>query len=843
MEATMQQTKRATVTLDVHPMLRGSEKAVVEAVLGRRPGVEWVEANPVAQTATVTYDPAQTSLAELRRWVQECGLHCAGQSVPTHICDPLLEPDPPNGHGHHAATADTKAPPAQPEQHHRDTAAAPAGGHVGHAPPAGEHAGYAAPAEEAMRSPHEAMGHGGHGAMSMAAMVADMRNRFLVAALFSIPITLWSPIGREVVGFQAPAPLGLRDDVWSLLLSLPVIFYSCWIFFDGALRARRARTLDMMVLVAVAVGAGWLYSLVVTLTGGGEVFYEAASVLAAFVLLGHWFEMRARGGANDAIRTLLDLAPPKALVVRDGEPVEVPTAEVGVGDLLLVRPGAKIATDGVVEDGDSEVDESVVTGESLPVHKQPGDQIIGATINRNGTLRVRATKVGADTALAQIVKLVQEAQNSKAPGQRLADRAAFWLVLVALVGGGLTLVAWLLAGRPFSTAILFAITVVVITCPDALGLATPTAIMIGTGLGAQRGILFKHAIALETAARIDTVVLDKTGTLTKGEPEVTEVVVADGVTEAELLRLVAAVERESEHPLAEAIVRRAEQAGADSVAADRFENVPGHGALASVGGRRVAVGNRRLMEREEVDLGSLADRRERLASRGRTVVMAAADQRPLGLFAVADAPRETSVAAIGALHDAKVQVVMLTGDNRATAERIAGELGIDQVIAEVLPGDKAAKVAQLQQAGRKVAMVGDGVNDAPALAQADLGIAIGAGTDVAIETADVVLVRSDPVDVPTALGIGRGTLRKERQNLGWAVGYNAVALPIAAGIFEPAFGLVLRPEIAALSMSGSSLIVAVNALTLKRLRLPDAASPQGPAPPQAAPPRQAAAET
>jgi P-type Cu2+ transporter len=703
------------------------------------------------------------------------------------------------------------------------------------------HAGHGAATHEELRSPHEMMGHGGHGAMSMEAMVADMRNRFVVAAIFSVPILLWSPIGREVLGFTAAAPFGLRDDVWSLLLSLPVIFYSCWIFFDGAVRALRARTLDMMVLVAVAVGAGWLYSLVITLTGGGEVFYEAASVLAAFVLLGHWFEMRARGGANDAIRTLLDLAPPKALVIRDGQPVEIPTAEVQVGDLLLVRPGAKIATDGTVEDGDSEVDESVVTGESLPVHKQPGDEVIGATINRNGTLRVRATRVGADTALAQIVKLVQEAQNSKAPGQRLADRAAFWLVLVALVGGGLTLVAWLLAGRPFSDAILFAITVVVITCPDALGLATPTAIMIGTGLGAQRGILFKNAIALETAARIDTVVMDKTGTLTKGEPEVTEIVPADGVAEGELLRLVAAVERASEHPLAEAIVRRATQAGADPVAVGGFENVPGHGAIGTVQGRRLAVGNRRLMEREQVDLGPLATRRERLASGGRTVVMAAADGRPLGLFAIADAPRETSVAAVQALHDAGVQVVMLTGDNRATAERIAGELGIDQVIAEVLPGDKAAKVAELQQQGRKVAMVGDGVNDAPALAQADLGIAIGAGTDVAIETADVVLMRSDPLDVPTALQIGRGTLRKMRQNLGWAIGYNAIALPIAAGIFEPAFGLVLRPEIAALSMSGSSLIVAVNALTLKRLPLPRAQEQERPSGPASSRPRQAAA--
>jgi len=654
--------------------------------------------------------------------------------------------------------------------------------------------------------------------MSMDAMVADMRRRFLVAAIFSIPVLLWSPIGRDVFGFTASAPFGLRDDVWSLLLSLPVIFYADSIFFDGAYRALRARTLDMMVLVAVAVGAGWLYSVVVTLSGGGDVFYEAATVLSAFVLLGHWFEMRARGGANDAIRTLLDLAPPKAVVIRGGETVEVPTAEVVVGDLLLIRPGAKIPVDGTVAEGDSEVDESTVTGESLPVHKEPGSEVVGATINTNGTLRVRATKVGSDTALAQIVKLVQEAQSSKAPGQRLADRAAFWLVLVALIGGSATLAAWLLAGAG-ADAVLFAITVVVITCPDALGLATPTAIMVGTGLGAKRGVLFKNATAVETSARIEVVVMDKTGTLTKGEPEVTDVVV-DGMDERELLGLVAAVERESEHPLAEAVVRYADTSGTPTLTVEGFENVPGHGALANVDGRRIAVGNARLMERESIDLGSLAERRRELAEGGRTAVIAAVDGRAAAVLGIADAARPSSAATVQALHDLGVEVVMLTGDNEATARRIASQLGIDTVIAEVLPGDKSAKVAELQRDGRQVAMVGDGVNDAPALAQADLGIAIGAGTDVAIETADVVLMRSDPMDVAIALRIGRGTLRKMRQNLGWAIGYNAIALPIAAGVFEPNFGLVLRPEIAALSMSGSSFIVAVNAVMLKRLRLP-----------------------
>jgi len=812
----------ATAVVEVGGLHWGSEKNVIESVLGRRPGVLAVEANPVAQTATVTYDPARTGVVELRNWVRDCGYHCRGQSVPSHICDPLMESTP--------------AAPAVPVEHdgHSPAALGPSDG----ASPGRE--AHGSHDEAAEQSPHEAMGHGGsHAGMSMATMVTAMRRRFVLAAAFSVPILLWSRIGRDVLGFSVAAPFGLRDDVFQLLLSLPVVGWSAWIFFDGAFRALRARTLDMMVLVAVAVGSGWLYSVAVTLAGGGDVFYEAVAVLTAFVLLGHWFEMRARGGATDAIRKLLDLAPPTALVLRDDEPIEVPTSEVVVGDLVLVRPGAKVPVDAVVEDGESDVDESMVTGESLPVHKSPGQAVIGATINANGTLRARATKVGSDSALAQIVKLVQGAQNSKAPGQRLADRAAFWLVLVALVGGSLTFLVWsVVGGRSVSVSMLFAITVVVVTCPDALGLATPTAIMVGTGLGAERGVLFKHATGIETAARIDTVVMDKTGTLTRGEPEVTDVFV-EGLDELEVLGLVAAVERESEHPLAAAVVRYAKDRGAKAAAATGFENVAGHGAVATVDGHRVAVGNRRLMERDGVDLLSLAARRDELANGGRTAVVVAVDGRAAAIIGIADAARPTASAAVSDLHDLGVQVVMLTGDNEATARRIGAQLGIDTVIAEVLPGDKAAKISELQAGGAKVAMVGDGVNDAPALAQADLGIAIGAGTDVAIETADVVLMRSDPLDVAIALRIGRGTLRKMRQNLGWAIGYNLIALPIAAGVFEPAFGLVLRPEIAALSMSGSSFLVAVNALLLKRLRLPgpDSIPSAGPAPTAATEPR------
>lgn len=670
------------------------------------------------------------------------------------------------------------------------------------------------------KSASDAMGHGGdHSGMSMHSMVRDMRNRLIVAAILSVVIVFWSPIGRDVLGFKVPAPFGLRDDIFTLILSLPVIFYSAWIFFDGAFRALKARTLDMMVLVAVGVGAGWIYSLLVTLTGGGEVFYEAATVLTSFVLLGHWLEMRARGGANDAVRTLLELAPPKAFVIRKGEELEILTSEVMTGDLLMIRPGSKIPTDGIVEEGDSDIDESMVTGESLPVSKTVGSSVIGATLNTTGTLRVRATKVGADTALAQIVALVQEAQSSKAPGQHLADRAAFWLVLVALIGGVLTLASWLLFGATFQVAILFAITVVVITCPDALGLATPTAIMVGTGLGAKRGILFKNASALETSARINTVVMDKTGTLTKGEPEVTNFITLS-YDEKELLGLVAAVERESEHPLAGAVVKYAISKKAVQLKATAFRNVPGHGAGATVDGHKVFVGNRRLMIAEGIDIAPITNQREQLASTGRTAVLVAVDGKAVGIIALADAVRDTAAAAVRALHESGIEVVMLTGDNKATAERIASQLNIDIVIAEVLPGDKSAKITELQKQGKRVAMVGDGVNDAPALAQSDLGIAIGAGTDVAIETADIVLMRSDPLDVPTALRIGKGTLRKMHQNLSWAIGYNAIALPIAAGVFYSSLGLKLSPEIAALSMSGSSVIVAVNALLLKRLKLP-----------------------
>jgi Cu2+-exporting ATPase len=766
----------STVVLHVGCQYRASEKLVVEGALRSRSGVIEVDANPAAQTATVTYDSQLTSVKELRSIVAGCGFECAGCNVPGCSCDPLQEPMIPQPALDEAAVA---------------RADDPAG--------------------------HEEGGHSGH---SMAHMATQMRNRFFFSALFTLAILAWSDAGKSVFGTPLATPLGLDRDVWLLLLSLPVL-WAARMFFTGAVSALRQPTLDMNVLVALAVGISWLYSVAVTVGLKGEVFYDAGAMLATFVLLGHWFEMRARGGASDSIRALLDLSPPKALVLRDGEPVEVPTAVVNVGDLLLLRPGAKIPVDAEVLEGESEVDESTVTGESLPVHKAPRDKLVGATINRNGTLRARATAVGSDTALAQIVKLVQEAQNSKAPAQRLADRAAFWLVLVAIGAGTVTFLIWALAvGRDVKDSLLFAISVIVITCPDALGLATPTAIMVGTGLGAKRGILFKSASALEQAAALETVVFDKTGTLTRGEPEVVEIATADGVSEQELLRLVAAAEGDSEHPLAQAIVHAAHERGLQPPSVADFQAVPGYGAIATVEGHRLAVGNAGLLEREHVSLNGLAERAAELAQQGRTTVEVALDGKAAGVIAIADSPRDTAKEAVAALRELGVGAVMLTGDSKATAQRVAAEVGIDEVIAEVLPQDKAARVKELQEQGRTVAMVGDGVNDAPALAQADVGIAIGAGTDVAIETADVVLMRSDPLDVATAIQISRGTVRKMHQNLTWAVGYNSAAIPIAAGVLEPQ-GFTISPPVAALSMSGSSILVAVNAVALKLLRLPD----------------------
>ena len=779
----------STVTLEVGGLFEELDHLGLEKQLSAEKGVRRASANPASGSVTVDYDETITSVERLRRKVNSCGFRCRGSVTPRHVCEP-------------AAPAEVRPAPTS---------------HRGH--------GGGTPAQDEMA--HE-LGHGS--GMDMAAMVRDMRNRFWIALVFTIPIFIYSPMGGI---FTPPAPpFGLDLDLWLFFLGSIAIVYPSWPFFTAAWRALRNGVLNMAVLVVLSVGTGYVFSVGSTFFFPGVQFYEAVAVLLVFILLGHWLEMRARAGASAAIRALLDLAPPMATVVRDGREVEVPTSEVQAGETVIIRPGNKIPVDGEVVEGESLVDESMLTGESMPVNKGPGDQVIGATINKSGSFKYRATKVGADTALAQIVKLVQEAQNSKAPAQLLADRASQWLVLIAILIGLATFATWFWwIGSPLLFALTLTITVFVIACPDALGLATPMAVMVGTGLGATHGILFKNAGALEDATKLDVIVFDKTGTLTMGQPRVVEVVAAAGRTEDEVLWTAAAVERGSDHPLALAIVERAE--GFDVPETRAFLNLEGKGARAEIEGETVFLGNRRLMDEEKIELGALAEEAERLKGAGRTVVHVARGGRILGLVAIADAPRPSAKAAVTKLRERGVEVAMLTGDNEGTAKRIASELGIEIVLADVLPGQKADKVKELQAQGKRVGMVGDGVNDAPALTQADVGFAIGAGTDVAMESADVVLMRSDPYDIVGAIELSRATLRKMHQNLFWAVAYNVVAFPMAAGVFYP---LVVSPEVAALAMSGSSALVAVNALLLKRTRLegidrggPDAAVSARPA--------------
>jgi len=781
-----------TINIDVGGLLSALSGRGVEKQLLKLTGVIKAEVNYVAGSATVVYDETAIDLKAIKARVQECGYHCAGERLPRHVCVPEDSPSDaaamamPDGGAHAAHGA-----AAQPAEHDE---------HAEHA----EHAG----ARDEMA--HE-MGHGG--GMDMQAMVRDMRNRFWVAFVFTIPIFIYSPMGGL---FTPPAPpFGLELNRWLFILATIAVIWPSWPFFVAAWRALRNGVLNMAVLVVLSVGTGYLFSLGATFMFEGVQFFEAVAVLLVFILLGHWLEMRARAGASDAIRSLMDLAPPRATVLRDGQELEVPTAEVLKDDVVVIRPGNKIPVDGEVLEGESQVDESMLTGESMQVGKKPGDTVIGATINKSGSFKYRATKVGADTALAQIVKLVQTAQNSRAPAQLLADKASQWLVVIAIVIGLLTFAVWFWGlGATLLFAVTLTITVFVIACPDALGLATPMAVMVGTGLGARNGILFKNASALEDATRLDIVVFDKTGTLTMGEPQVVEVVASSNSDQDAVLGLAATVEQGSDHPLAQAIQRKAEGLKLEPLTG--FANIEGKGARAEVAGQPLLLGNRRLMDEESVDMAGLAEQAARLQDSGQTVVHVAQGGKLVGLIAIADAPRPTAAAMVKKMHERGVEVAMLTGDNQATAERIAGELGIGTVIADVLPGQKADKVKELQAQGKKVGMVGDGVNDAPALTQADVGFAIGAGTDVAIESADVVLMKSDPYDVLGAIELSRATLRKMHQNLFWAVGYNVIAFPAAAGVFYP---LVISPEVAALAMSGSSALVAVNALLLKRTRL------------------------
>jgi Cu+-exporting ATPase len=615
---------------------------------------------------------------------------------------------------------------------------------------------------------------------------------------------------------------------WTLLvLSLPVVLWAGAQFYTRAWASFKHRVADMNTLIAIGTGAAFLYSAVVTLAPGlftragipAEVYYEAGILIIALILLGKMLEAKAKGQTSEAIKKLMGLQAKTARVVRDGREADIPMEEVVPGDVVVVRPGEKLPVDGVVVEGESAVDESMLTGEPVPVSKKPGDEVIGATINTTGSFRYEATKVGKDTALAQIVRLVEEAQGSKAPIQALADKVNAYFVPVVLALAVATFVLWFDFGPEpaFLFGLVSSVTVLIIACPCAMGLATPAAIMVGTGRGAENGVLIKGGDVLEKAHEIRTVVLDKTGTITEGRPALTDVTLAPGagISEAEMLRRVASLERASEHPLGEAIVRAAQARGLALADASGFEAIMGRGARAEVEGREVRIGNVQLMRESRIDAAPLEGEAARLAGEGKTPMFVALDGALAAVIAVADPIKETSVQAIRRMHDLGLEVTMLTGDNRRTAEAIARQVGIHRVIAEVLPADKSREVQRLQQQGHTVAMVGDGINDAPALAQADVGIAIGTGTDVAMEASDITLIGGDLNGVVTAIALSRKTMTVIRQNLFWAFAYNVLGIPVAAGLLYPFFGLLLSPIIASAAMAFSSVSVVLNSLRLK----------------------------
>ena len=654
--------------------------------------------------------------------------------------------------------------------------------------------------------------------------IKSLWNRFLISALFTAPL-LYIAMGHLV---NAPLPDFINPmmnpeafAIVQLVLTLPVVVVNSKIYRNGFKALSKGHP-NMDSLISLGTSAAFLYGVFATVmifrgevAYANELYYETAAVILALIVLGKYLETLTKGKTSEAIKKLMGLAPKTALVVRNGKESEISIDEVVVGDIIVVRPGGKMLVDGVVIEGLTSVDESMLTGESIPVEKSVGDAIIGASINKNGTIRYKATKVGKDTALSQIIKLVEDAQGSKAPIAKMADIISGYFVPIVIAIAILSALAWYFAGQTGVFALTIAISVLVIACPCALGLATPTAIMIGTGKGAEHGVLFKSGTALETTHKLNTIVFDKTGTITEGKPKVTDIITAEGISETELLTLSASAEKGSEHPLGEAIVNSAEEKGLAFLKTETFNAIPGHGIEVTINGQDLLLGNKKLMDERHIGLGNLASASDALASQGKTPMYIAKDGKIAGIIAVADTVKESSLRAIKKLHKMGIEVAMITGDNKRTAEAIAKQVGIDRVLSEVLPEDKANEVKKLQDEGKKVGMVGDGINDAPALAQADVGIAIGSGTDVAIESADVVLMRSDLMDVPTAVELSKSTIRNIKENLFWAFAYNILGIPFAMGVVYAFGGPLLSPVIAAAAMSFSSISVLLNALRLK----------------------------
>lgn len=652
--------------------------------------------------------------------------------------------------------------------------------------------------------------------------------KFVISAIFTVPllvITMGHMFG-EAVGFYLPEFIDPMMNprtfaIAQLILVLPVMIAGHK-FFTVGFKSLIRRSPNMDSLIAIGTSAAFLYGIfaIVQIYGGNtdyayDLYFEAAGVIITLITLGKYLEAVTKGKTSEAIKKLMGLAPKTAIIIRDGKEIETPIEEVEVGDIIVVKPGEKMPVDGEVVEGTTSVDESMLTGESIPVEKNIGDKIIGASINKNGTIKYKATKVGKDTALAQIIKLVEDAQGSKAPIAKMADIISGYFVPVVMVIAVISAFAWYMSGETGVFALTIFISVLVIACPCALGLATPTAIMVGTGKGAEYGVLIKSGVALETAHKIKTIVFDKTGTITEGKPKVTDVVVTNDITQDYLLQLAASAEKGSEHPLGEAIVKGAEEKGLEFKKLDFFKAIPGHGIEVKIDGKDILLGNRKLMVESNISLENLEETSHKLAGEGKTPMYVSIDGKMVGIIAVADTVKENSKKAIEQLHKMGIEVAMITGDNKRTAEAIAKQVGIDRILAEVLPQDKANEVKKLQVEGKKVAMVGDGINDAPALAQADIGIAIGSGTDVAMESADVVLMRSDLMDVPTAIQLSKKTILNIKENLFWAFGYNTLGIPVAMGILYIFGGPLLNPIIAAAAMSLSSVSVLANALRLK----------------------------
>jgi Cu+-exporting ATPase len=789
----------------------------VERVLNGLDGVNKASVNFATSKAHVAYHPDQLSLSEMERAVKRAGYGVGGANVRIGIknlrcasCVTFVEDTLKATPGVLKATVNVATQEA-------NVAYLPDLATLTTLRQAIESTGY-----KTVDQPSGALAEDAERAARLAEY-RDLRNRFMVAAGLAAAVLVLT-FGEFIPVLQAIP----RQINWIILLILttPALFWAGSRFFVGAWSAFRHRTADMNTLIALGTGAAYAYSTLVTFLPGllpeglRAVYFDTTTVIIALILMGQVLEARAKGQTNEAIRKLMGLQAKTARVVRDGQELDIPVEEVLVADIVIVRPGEKVPVDGVVIEGTSSVDESMITGESIPVSKGMGDEVIGATLNKMGSFRFRATKVGKDTALSQIIQLVQQAQGTKAPIQRLADVISGYFVPAVILIAIWSFAIWFVFGPqpPLLHALATAVTVLIMACPCALGLATPTSIMVGTGRGAENGILIRSAEALETAHKLDAIVLDKTGTITKGKPELTDVIVNGELNEAELLRLAASVEKASEHPLAQAIVDGARARQIELADAAEFEAVPGHGVRAVVDGHRLALGNLKMMQEVGAGVERIVAQAQTLADNGKTPMYVAVDGQGAGIVAVADTVKEDSAVAIARLKQLGLEVVMITGDNRRTADAIARQVGVDRVLAEVLPEDKARNVQLLQQEGKTVAMVGDGINDAPALAQADVGLAIGTGTDVAIEASDITLIKGSLMGVAVAVELSQATMRNIKQNLFGSFIYNSLGVPIAAGVLYPFLGILLSPIIASAAMALSSVTVVSNSLRLRGFR-------------------------